>query len=102
MFEFSFNSNAPALGLNVGFSFGARHERRTAKIDLGGSPVAIVHGLHSSRHADIYQGWRLRITRAFAFALLRNGVCGVHAQQTQGRGIKKFIHTSSILSKVNY
>jgi hypothetical protein len=35
MFEFSFNSNAPALGLNIGFAFGARHERRAPKIDLG-------------------------------------------------------------------
>src|ERR1700675_3947094 len=98
MFEFSPNSDAAAFGLDIGFPFGARHEWRTSKIDLGGSPVAVIHGLHGSRYADIYEGWRLRIP--CAFALLRNGARHMHTKQAQGRGVKKFNHTSSILSKV--
>src|ERR1700692_878854 len=98
MIELSSNCYAPAFSLNVSFSFGVRHERRTSEIDLGGSPVAVIHGLHGSRYADIYEGWRLRIP--CAFALLRNGARHMHTKQAQGRGVKKFNHTSSVLSKV--
>src|ERR1700736_754089 len=99
MFEFGFNSDATALGLDVGFSFGARHERRTPKIDLGGSSVAVVHSLHGSRHADIYHRCRLRIP--CTFALLRNRERDMRRKQAQGRSEKDFVHTSSILSKIN-
>src|SRR6202795_779322 len=98
MFEFSPNSDAAAFGLDIGFPFGARHEWRTSKIDLGGSPVAVVHGLHGSRYADIYQRRRLRIPSAFA--LLRNGVRGMHAKQAQGRG-RSEEHTSELQSLID-
>src|ERR1700724_3050824 len=99
MFEFRFNCNAPALGVDVGFSFGARQERRTPKIDLGGSPVAVIHGLHSSRHADIYERWRLRVS--CASALLLNSVGGLQTKKAQNCRVQKFDHASSILSRVN-
>jgi hypothetical protein len=50
MFEFSFNSNAPRL---VSIS-ACGISGVPPKIDLGGSSVAVVHGLHGSRYADIH------------------------------------------------
>jgi hypothetical protein len=50
MFEFSFNSNAPALGFNIG----VRHQRRTPENRFLVEALSRYHGLHGSRYADIY------------------------------------------------